>query len=179
MGVKHSPKCFAGLDPKQTRQTKKGWRKGFDFLLGVASMRIHLFESLPCCFCHARWDPSSLVDDAVSLGYLLNQPATSGDEKKTLEAQNSHRVPAAAIGMCISTHACRCHLKESSKLQWMGIQAENPLPLHKSGLFPDTMSSLFAYVKKTDLLLPLLAASLNYLRLFSRCCFLKLLTEKA
>lgn len=48
----------------------------------------------------------------------------------------------------------------------MAIQAGNPLPLHKSGLLPDTMSSLFAYVKNTDLLLPLLAASLNYLRLF-------------
>lgn len=48
----------------------------------------------------------------------------------------------------------------------MAIQAGNPLPLHKSGLSPDTMSSLFAYVKNTDLLLPLLAASLNYLRLF-------------
>lgn len=141
-------------------------------------MRIHLLESLRCRFCHARWDTSSLVGAAVSLGYLLDQPAMSGEEKKTLEAQNSRRVPATAVGTCISTHACRCRLKESSKLEWMGIQAGNPLPLQKSGLFPDTMSSLFAYVKKPDLLLPLLAASLNYLRLFSRCCFLKLLSEK-
>lgn len=95
----------------------------------------------------------------------------AGEEKETLEAPSSPRVPAAAVGMCISPRACRCRLKESSKLQWMGVQAGNPLPRHKSGLFPDTVSSLFACVEKTDLLLPLLAGSLNYLRLFFQMLF--------
>lgn len=75
MGVKHLLKCFAELDPKQTSQTKRGWSG--DFLLGVAARRIPLFESLPCCFCHARGDPSSLEYTATSLGYVPNQPAAA------------------------------------------------------------------------------------------------------
>lgn len=43
-------------------------------------MRIPLLESLPRCFCLARWDPSSLVAAALSLGYLLVSDAWGGGE---------------------------------------------------------------------------------------------------